>query len=76
MERSISQVVRTAFQKMDELIQSKYKENSDHHHFKTEDEMKGAMMKSFNPYDTFSCVQHDNATYHNKKIIGKKVKND
>ena len=54
MERSISQVIRTAFQKMEELIETKNKQNAKHYHFKTRKEMEVAMLNDFNPYSTFS----------------------
>jgi len=54
MSLSITQAVREAFQKMEDLIQNKWKENSKHYHFKTRKEMEHAMMRDYNPYSTFS----------------------
>lgn len=39
---------------MDDFIQQGFKKNAVHRHFKTKREMREAMAKDFNPYNTFS----------------------
>lgn len=54
MQLDIINFVRQSFQKLDDLIQNKYKENPKHQHFKTRKEMRAAMLRDWNPYSTFS----------------------
>ena len=50
MQLDIINFVRQSFQKLDDLIQNKYKENPKHQHFKTRKEMRAAMLRDWNPY--------------------------
>jgi hypothetical protein len=46
-------IIMDEFYKMDSFIQEELKKNAKHYTFDTEIELQAAMMKDYNPYNTF-----------------------